>query len=248
VDRYASAVMDRIRAWLAAAPDYPADPGDRREFDLFGLRLPLRATMAITVVTFALLFDHARTFLPDDMVALGRAPEAMRVVAVERLVLFALVPLLVILLGFRDRPTRYGLTLGDWRTGIALMLLGSAVMTPIVLWNASLPDVQVFYAASAEPLPSLLLTNTMDLAASEFLFRGFVMLTLVRAIGPIGVLVATMPFVFAHLGKPELELFSTLGGGLVYGWLAWRTASIVWGTIAHVYILSLAIVLAGAAR
>ena len=71
--------------------------------------------------------------------------------------------------------------------------------------------------------------------------------TLVRAIGPVGVLVATMPFVFAHLGKPELELFSTLGGGLVYGWLAWRTGSILWGTVAHVYILTLAIVVAGAA-
>ena len=56
------------------------------------------------------------------------------------------------------------------------------------------------------------------------------MLTLVRVIGPVGVLVATMPFVFGHLGKPELELFSTLGGGLVYGWLAWRTRSIVWGS------------------
>lgn len=59
--------------------------------------------------------------------------------------------------------------------------------------------------------------------------------------GLIGVLVATMPFVFVHLGKPELELFSTLAGGLVYGWLAWRTRSILWGTIGHVSILSLAV-------
>ena len=56
-----------------------------------------------------------------------------------------------------------------------------------------------------------------------------------------------MPFVFAHLTKPELELYSTLAGGLVYGWLAWRTRSILWGTIGHVYILSLVIVAAGAA-
>jgi len=239
--------MDRTRTWLTAAPDYPAAAGDRREIDLVGLRLPLRATAALTVVTFALLFDHSRTFLPDDIVALGRAPEAMRATALERLVLFALVPLVVVVLGFRDRITRYGLTLGDWRAGLALMLGGCVVMTPIVLWNASLPDVQAYYAVSDEPLPSLVLTNLIDLASSEFLFRGFVLFTLVRAIGPVGVLVATMPFVFAHLGKPELELFSTLGGGLVYGWLAWRTGSILWGTVAHVYILTLAIVVAGAA-
>ena len=65
-------------------------------------------------------------------------------------------------------------------------------------------------------------------------------------IGPVGVLVATMPFIFVHLGKPELELFSTLAGGPIYGWLAWRTRSILWGTIGHVYILSLVTVAAAA--
>jgi membrane protease YdiL (CAAX protease family) len=56
-----------------------------------------------------------------------------------------------------------------------------------------------------------------------------------------------MPFVYAHLGKPELELYSTLAGGLVYGWLAWRTRSILWGTIGHIYIVTLVIIAAGAA-
>jgi hypothetical protein len=79
------------------------------------------------------------------------------------------------------------------------------------------------------------LTNLLDLTAAEFAFRGFLLFTLVRLIGPLGLVVAAMPFVFAHLGKPELELFSTLGGGMVYGWLAWRTGSIVWGSIGHVY-------------
>ena len=54
------------------------------------------------------------------------------------------------------------------------------------------------------------MTNGLELTAVEFALRGFLMLTLVRAIGPLGVVVATMPFVFGHLGKPELELFSTL--------------------------------------
>ena len=60
--------------------------------------------------------------------------------------LFGLVPLLVVVVGFRDRPSRYGLTLGEWRWGSALMLVGCAVMTPIVLWFATLPDVRAYYA------------------------------------------------------------------------------------------------------
>jgi membrane protease YdiL (CAAX protease family) len=191
--------------------------------------------------------DFSRALIPDALDVLGRAPEAMRFIAIERFVLFGLLPLAVLVGAFRDRPSRYGLAIGDWRAGMSLMLIGCAVMTPIVLWFATLPDVHAYYASSAEPLPGLLLTNAIDLSAGEFLFRGFLMFTLLRTIGPSGVLVATMPFVYAHLGKPEIELYSTLAGGLVYGWLAWRTRSILWGAIGHVYILSLVIVAAGAA-
>jgi membrane protease YdiL (CAAX protease family) len=239
--------MEGARRWLTDAPAYPAGEADRREIDLLGLRLPLRAAVAIAVVTIVLLADYSRTFLPADLAAMGRAPSALRIVAIERAVLFGLLPLAVVLFAFRDRPSRYGIALGDARTGLTLMFLGCALMTPIVLWFATLPDVRAYYAPSTEPLPGLVLTNTLDLAASEFLFRGFLTFTLLRALGPVGVLVATMPFVYAHLGKPELELFSTLAGGLVYGWLAWRTRSILWGTIGHVYILSLVISVAGAA-
>ena len=193
------------------------------------------------------LLDHSRTLLPNELADLGRSPLALRITAIERVILFLLVPLAVVVAVFRDRPSRYGIAVGDWRAGIALVAVGCALMTPIVLWFAALPDGVAYYAPSAEPLPALLLTNALDLSASEFLFRGFLTFTLVRAIGPVGVLVATMPFIYGHIGKPELELFSTLAGGLVYGWLAWRTRSILWGTIGHVYILTLVITAAGAA-
>ena len=227
-----------------ASPGYPATPADLRTVDLAGLALPIRASVAVALVTLAVLFDFSRTFVPDSVVALGRSPDAMLATAVERVVLFGLVPLAVVVLGFRDRPSRYGLTFGDWRWGSVLTLAGCVAMTPIVLAYAALPDPRAYYAVSAGPLAQLVVTNVLDLTASEFAFRGFLMLSLVRVMGPLGVLVATMPFVFAHLGKPELELFSTLGGAMVYGWLAWRTGSIVWGSIGHVYILTLVTVAA----
>ena len=220
------------------------NPADLRTVDLIGLRLPVRASVAVAVVTFALLLDYSGTFHPDGLLAAGRTPDATFGIALERVVLFGLVPLGVVLFGFRDRPSRYGLTLGDWRWGAGLTALGAVAMTPVILWFATHPDVRAFYAPSDAPLGRLLLTNGLDLLAAEFAFRGFLMMTLVRVIGPFGVLVATMPFVFGHLGKPELELLSTLGGGLVYGWLAWRTRSIVWGTIGHVYVMTLVTVAA----
>ena len=225
--------------WLTKPPADVVTEADRRTIDLVGLRLPSRASAAVAIATLVLLVDFARILLPAPIVAAGRSPDGLLGIALERLVLFLLVPLLVVVLAFRDRPARYGLTLGDVPAGASLMLVGVALMTPIVMWFAALPEFRTYYGPSAAPLPYVVLTNAIDLTAAEFLYRGFLMFALVRAVGPIGVLIAVMPFAYAHVGKPVLELLSTLGGGLAYGWLAWRTRSIVWGSIAHVYILSL---------
>lgn len=235
-----------VGAWTGfkAPPSYPASPADARTIDLAGLDLPVRATVAAALVTLALLLDYSRILMPGTIAALGRSADGMFATAVERAILFGIIPLAVVLFGFRDRPSRYGLAIGDWRWGAGLTLVGCAAMTPIVLAFAALPDVQAFYRPSDGPLGQLVLTNILDLTATEFAIRGFLLFTLVRLIGPFGLVVATMPFVFAHLGKPGLELFSTLGGGMVYGWLAWRTGSILWGSIGHVYILTLVTVAA----
>jgi hypothetical protein len=212
--------------------------------DVAGLRVPLRASVAVGLTTVVLLVDGSRVLGPEILAA-GRSPDALRAIAIERAVLFGLMPLAVVLFAFRDAPSRYGLTLGDWRAGSALLLVGLALMTPIVVWAASLDEVRTYYAPGAEPLPELVLTNTLDLAAAEFLFRGFLMMTLLRVVGPIALLLAIMPFAFAHIGKPALELLSTPLGGFVYGWLAWRTGSIVWGTVGHVAVLCLVTMAAG---
>ncbi|MEX2011975.1 MAG: CPBP family intramembrane glutamic endopeptidase [Chloroflexota bacterium] len=231
---------------LAAAPAYPTEPDDLRTVRLFGLALPFRASIAIAVVTLAVLLNFSRTFIPEPIRALGLGPEGLRYQSIERVALFLLVPLAVVIFGFRDTPARYGLRLGDWRWGIGLILVGCAVMTPVVMLLASLPDFRAYYAPTVAPLPDLLVTHTLDLVSAEFLLRGFLMFALLRVIGPIGVLVVQFPFVFAHLGKPEIELFSTLFGGLVYAWVDWRTSSILWSALAHIYIVTLLVVLSAA--
>jgi membrane protease YdiL (CAAX protease family) len=228
---------------FVAAPAYPAEPADLQTVRFFGLDLPVRASAAIVVATLAVLFDYSRTFIPEPIRELGLGAEGLRYQSIERLVLFLLVPLAIVVLGFRDAPARYGLRLGDWRWGIGLIVVGCAAMTPLVMFLAGLPDFRAYYAPSLAPLPDLLVTNTLDLVSAEFILRGFLMFALIRVIGPIGVLVVQFPFVLAHLGKPEIELFSTLFGGLVYAWVDWRTGSILWSALAHIYIVTLLVVL-----
>ena len=92
----------------------------------------------------------------------------------------------------------------------------------------------------------MILTTALEVIPAEFFFRGFLLFALLRVAGPIAVVLATLPFAFAHLGKPEIETLSTLGGGLLYGWLDWRTGSVLWSGLAHTWILSLAVIAAGA--
>lgn len=238
--------VGRAIAGLSEAPAYPASAGDLATVSLLGLRLPARASIAVALATLVVLLDHAHDVLPRDAVG-GRGAGDLRALALERFILFGLVALLTIVVVFRDDPRRYGLRLGSWRLGLGLAVVGGAVMTPVVLVVARIPEFQAFYAQSAGPLPDIVVTNVLDLTSAEFLFRGFLMFALLRVAGPIAVLVATFPFVMTHLGKPEAETLSTLGGGLVFGWIDWRTGSVLWSTAFHVWILTLVIVAAAAA-
>lgn len=239
--------MTTVRAFLGrmfAMPSYPPDERDLRTFRLAGLDLPIRATVVVVAAILIVIFDFQRTLIPDALVQYDRNPGIQRLQALSRVVLFLCVPLLIVLIGFRDKPGRYGLRLGDWRWGLGLALAGCVVMTPIVLLLSGAPDFRAYYAPSYEALPGLLTTNVLDLGTTEFVYRGFLMIALARVFGPIGLVIALFPFTFTHLTKPEAELLSTFAGGAVYGWLTWRTGSIVWGAAAHVYIVTLMIVAA----
>ena len=183
--------LGRARAWLTAGGTYPPDAGDLRTVAILGLRLPVRATFVVIAVTLLVLLDyHGRSdaLLGSDGLTVDAAGRRSR--AIARFLLEGVVPMLLVLLVLRDRPSRYGVRLGDVRAGVAIALVGCVAMTPVVA------------------------------------------------------VMATLPFAFVHLGKPELETLSTVFGGLAYGWLNWRTGSVLWSGLAHTWILSLAVILA----
>ena len=244
-----ASVVARLRAWLTAAPAYPADAADLRTVEFLGLRVPRRATTVVVLVALLLLLDYHGhvTDLVSALTGWSTASEAdfKRIQGFGRVLLLAGVPLAVIVLGFRDRPSRYGLTIGDWRSGVAIAVGGAVVMTPIAIAFAHLPSFAAYYAPQAAPPLSVLVTTALDVIPAEFFFRGFLLFALLRIAGPIAVVLATLPFAFSHLGKPEIETLSTLVGGFLYGWLDWRTGSVVWSGLAHTWILTTLVVAAG---
>ena len=210
-------------------------PNEPRTLNLAGLRLPLRETVVVMVTTLVLVIDWYHPLW------VGTSPDLS--VGIARLALFLAVPVLtLVLLG--QRPTEYGLRIGEWRIGLPVILGLAALITPIVVVESGLPDFDLYYRHDPAALPGAVLGNVLSVGAAEFLFRGFLMWTLIGVAGPSGVVLATFPFVFTHLGKPELETLSTFFGGLAFGWIAWRTRSVLYGALLHAYLISLVVLVA----
>jgi uncharacterized protein len=166
--------------------------------------------------------------------------------AYDRVLLYLVVPLLVILLVFRESPAKYGFQLGDWKAGL-LITFGAALVMTVILWLLLSGDtsMQTYYAPLLNgPIP-LPLYTLFELIGWEFLFRGWILFGYARKFGPEAMWLQAVPFALAHVGKPEIETLSTIFGGFAFGWVAWRTRSFLYPFLIHWYIFTLVVLLAG---
>lgn len=51
----------------------------------------------------------------------------------DRLILYLIVPLVIIIIAFRENPKAYGFSLGDWKLGLVLTVASIVLIAP-VLW------------------------------------------------------------------------------------------------------------------
>ncbi|MBC8335323.1 MAG: CPBP family intramembrane metalloprotease [Anaerolineales bacterium] len=160
----------------------------------------------------------------------------------DRTTLYLIIPLLFILFIFRENPKDYGFQLGDWRVGLTLTLSGIILVTPILWWlTRSSFGMQSYYEGYLAGLP----WNTFfDLLGWEFLFRGWLLFGYARKFGPDALWLQAVPFALMHVGKPEIETLSTIFGGFVFGWIAWRSRSFLYPFLFHWYISSFTILMA----
>ena len=129
----------------------------------------------------------------------------------DRVILYLVIPLFIILVFFRENPKEYGFSLGDWKAGLIITALGILFMAPIIYYLGSGDaSMQEYYKPFTKNLPW---TTFLDLIGWEFLFRGWILFGYARKFGPEALWVQAVPFAFMHLGKPELETLSTIFGG-----------------------------------
>jgi len=161
----------------------------------------------------------------------------------DRVILYLFIPLVFILFVFRESPRVYGLTLGDWKSGLVITLGGILLMTPIIWYlGKSDPATTDYYKSRVGGLPW---TTFLDLIGWEFFFRGWILFGYARKFGPEALWLQAVPFALAHIGKPEIETLSTIFGGFAFGWVAWRTRSFLYPFLIHWFIATLIILVAG---
>ena len=193
--------------------------GERIRFDWKIVLITIVSTLLLTVDFYFPLTDHKYY---------------------DRVILYLVIPLVVILFVFRERPGVYGFSFGDWKAGLVLALIGIVVMTPIIWFlGRADPSTQDYYRGISAGLPW---TTFLDLIGWEFFFRGWILFGYARKFGPEALWLQAVPFAMAHLGKPSVETFSTIFGGFAFGWVAYRTRSFVWPFLIHWYIATLIIV------
>jgi len=160
----------------------------------------------------------------------------------DRVILYLIIPLIVIVIFFRENPKEYGFSLGDWKAGLLLTAFGILIMAPIIYYLGSDNlSMQGYYKPFAMGLPW---TTFLDLVGWEFLFRGWILFGYARKIGPEALWIQAVPFALMHNGKPELETLTTIFGGFAFGWVAYRTKSFVWPFLIHWFIATFIIIVA----
>lgn len=200
----------------------------QKTINLGGLRLDARATVIVVVSTLLLTIDYYSHFLP----ATGFA-QALEAKALERTVYYLVIPLLIIIVSFRDSPRDYGMQFGDWRAGLKWTAIIVLIGLPVLYLAARTPSMQAYYGGIPRTVPQILGTSALDLFGWEFFFRGFILFGLYRIAGPNAILIQAVPFALAHLGKPEVETITTVFGGILFGWVAWKTRSFVYPFLIH---------------
>ena len=158
-------------------------------------------------------------------------------------VTFFILPVLIIKFIHKERTASYGLTLGKKRIGFQLSIIFLIVMLPVIWVISAEPSFVSKYPhlLSVREVWSKFFIYEIGLLiymfAWEFIWRGYMLFGLKEKFGYYAVLIQMIPFVILHNGKPAVETFSAIIGGIALGILAFRTRSFLYGIITHMGIM-----------
>lgn len=204
-----------------------------KQITIGGVEFDVRLTFLIILGTIVPMLDYYGRRFTDTK-------------AYDRFIYYFIIPMIVIILLFRESPSNFGFKLGKWKVGLMYTAVSVVGMAIILAFIARTPDMQQYYIARApQNIARLLFLNGVELFAWEFVWRGLMLFAFARILGPgPAIFLQAVPFAFMHLGKPEVEALSTIFGGAAFGYIAWKSDSFVYPWLIHWFITSFTMLIA----
>jgi len=192
------------------------------------IKLDWKIAVLTVMSTLLLMVDHYYKLTPWKFL--------------DRTILYLIIPLVIVLFIFKEKPGNYGFSLGNWKIGLLITFFSIVLIAP-VLWFVSNgdPGMRDYYQGQLKGLPW---TTFADLFGWEFIFRGWLLFGYAKKFGPEALWLQAVPFALAHVGKPEIETMSTIFGGFAFGWIAWRSNSFIYPFLVHWFVASFTILIA----
>lgn len=156
---------------------------------------------------------------------------------------YFIIPALIIKLLFKSRLHDFGFTFGDYNAGIKLSLGFIFLMLPVIWFVSSEPAFGAVYPLLGQARDSWTIFIIYEaglfiyLIAWEFIWRGYMLFGLKEKFGYYAILIQMIPFLILHDGKPPIETFGVIFGGIALGILAYRTKSIYYCIVVHACIM-----------
>jgi len=134
-----------------------------------------------------------------------------------------------------------GLRAGRWKLGLILSAAALPVGWILGKIGSSDPVMRAFYPFSKKAMADQPTFFGYEASyflfyytAWEFVFRGVLFFPLAASTGLLPALaVSTAASTLFHIGHPETEIFAALGGGFIFGLIAWQTGSFLYLIFIH---------------
>lgn len=154
--------------------------------------------------------------------------------------LMFILPIILIFVVLKSKPSEFGFRIGDPKFGIASSLVFFLIMLP-VLWIVSgsesfaraYPQGGIRIKENLSILLYYELVVGFYMLAWEFFWRGYVLFGLKEKFGYYAIFIQMIPFFILHRGKPEIEIFASIFAGLILGIQAFRANSFIYCFFLH---------------
>jgi membrane protease YdiL (CAAX protease family) len=158
-------------------------------------------------------------------------------------ILYLIIPLAIIIVIFKEGVKDFGIIIGDSRTGLIILLFSYLIFLPLIYFLSISNNFSSYFPLMETSKDNIIVFIIYELFflvfifSWEFVFRGFMLFGLESKFGFYSIFIQMIPFAILHNGKPFIETFTAVFGGIFLGYLALRTRSIFYGFLLHALIL-----------